>query len=79
MDLPTQFDEEGVERIIPKIHRHKPVKITYEIEKKIIEIVSKNPREGYGLLFSTWSLRVLAGYISKEGTKTRGLHKPHSD
>ena len=36
------------------------------MEKKIIDIATKNPREGYGLPFSTWSLRVLAGYISKE-------------
>ena len=47
-------------------HKHKPVKISVEIEKKIVEIASKNPREGYGLPFSTWSLRVLAGYVSKE-------------
>ena len=29
-------------------------------------MATKNPREGYGLPFSTWSLRVLAGYVSKE-------------
>ena len=33
---------------------------------RIVETVAKNPREGYGLPFSTWSLRVLAGFISKE-------------
>jgi hypothetical protein len=33
----------------------------------MVEIASKNPREGYdNLPFSTWSLRVLAGYVSKE-------------
>ena len=31
-----------------------------------MDIATKNPREGYGLPFSTWSLRVLAGYMSKE-------------
>ena len=36
----------------PKCTAHKPVKITTEIEKKIVEIASKNPREGYGLLIS---------------------------
>ncbi len=31
------------------------------MEKKIIEIVAKNPRNDYnGLSFSSWSLRVLA-------------------
>ena len=36
------------------------------MEKKIVDMATKNPREGYGLPFSTWSLRVLAGYIPKE-------------
>ncbi len=33
-----------------------------DIEKKIVDITSSNPRS-YGLGFSTWSLRVLAGFI----------------
>lgn len=61
-----RFNEHGVKGIISKIHKHKPVKITPEIEKKIVEIATKNPREGYGLSISTRSLRVLAGYVSKE-------------
>jgi transposase len=62
-----RFNEHGVDGIISRIHKHKPaVKITIEIEKKIVEIATKNPRKDYGLPFSTWSLRVLAGYISKE-------------
>jgi hypothetical protein len=37
------------------------------MENKIIEIVTKNPRNDYGgLPFSTWSLRVLAGFIFKD-------------
>ena len=36
------------------------------MEKKIVEIATKDPRKDYGLPFSTWSLRVLAGYVSKE-------------
>ena len=36
------------------------------MEKKIIDIVIKNPSKEYGLPFSTWSLRVMAGFISKE-------------
>ena len=61
-----RFNEQGLEGIVSKIHRHKPVKITAEMEKKIVDIATKNPREDYGLPFSTWSLRVLAGYVSKE-------------
>ncbi|NOJ32860.1 MAG: hypothetical protein DA329_12055 [Candidatus Nitrosocosmicus sp.] len=61
-----RFNEQGTEGIMSKIHTHIPIKVTSEIEKKIVEIATKNPREGYGLPFSTWSLRVLAGYISKE-------------
>lgn len=61
-----RFNEKGIEGIVSKKHIHKPIKITAEIEKKIVEIATKNPREGYGLPFSTWSLRVLAGYISKD-------------
>jgi len=61
-----RFNEQGVEGIMSKLHKHRSIKLTVEIEKKIVEIASKNPREGYGLPFSTWSLRVLAGYVSKE-------------
>ncbi len=52
---------------VSKIHEHKPIKIINDIEKKIVEIVTNNPRTDYGLSFSTWSLRVLAGgFITKE-------------
>ena len=61
-----RFNEQGVEGIVSKIHIHKPIKISGDMEKKIVDVATKNPREGYGLPFSTWSLRVLAGYISKE-------------
>lgn len=61
-----RFNEHGVDGIMSKLHKHRSIKLTVEIEKKIVEIASKNPREGYGLPFSTWSLRVLVGYISKE-------------
>jgi hypothetical protein len=60
------FNEKGLDGIISKIHKHKSIKITDDIEKKIVEIVTKNPRTDYGLPFSTWSLRVLAGFITKE-------------
>ena len=61
-----RFNEKGLDGIISKIHEHKSFKITNDIEKKIVEIATKNPRKEYGLPFSTWSLRILAGYVSKE-------------
>jgi len=61
-----RFNEKGIEGIISKIYIHKPVRITDDIEKKIIEIATKNPRKEYGLPFSTWSLRGLVGYVSTE-------------
>ncbi len=55
------FNEKGLDGIISKIHKHKSIRITEDMEKMIIEIVAKNPRNDYGgLPFSTWSLRVLA-------------------
>ena len=61
-----RFNEKGIEGIISRKHMDKPIKISDNIEKKIVEIAVKNPRDCYNLSFSTWSLRVLAGYISKE-------------
>jgi transposase len=61
-----RFNEKGIEGIMPRKHKHKPVKISVDIETKIVEIASKNTIDSYGLPFSTWSLRVLAGYVSKE-------------
>jgi transposase len=61
-----RFNEKGIDGIVSKIHEHKPIKITNDIEKRIVEIVTNNPRMDYGLSFSTWSLRVLAGFITKE-------------
>ena len=61
-----RFNEKGLDGIVSKIHEHKPIKITNDIEKRIVEIVTSNPRTDYELPFSTWSLRVLAGFITKE-------------
>ncbi len=61
-----RFNEKGIEGIISRKHIHKPIKISNNIEKKIVDIAAKNPRDCYELPFSTWSLRVLTGYISKE-------------
>jgi transposase len=61
-----RFNEKGVEGIISKIHTHKSIKFTDAIEKQIVEIATRNPRKYYGMSFSTWSLRVLAGFIMKD-------------
>ena len=61
-----RFNEKGIEGILSRKHIHKTIKISDNIEKKIVDTATKNPREYYGLPFSTWSLRILAGYISKE-------------
>jgi transposase len=62
-----RFNAKGIDGIVSKIHKHKPIKITDDTEKMVVEIATKNSRKDYGVSFSTWSLRrVLAGYISKE-------------
>ena len=61
-----RFNEKGIDGTATKIHKHKSIKVTTEMEKRIVDTATKNPREDYGLPFSTWSLRILAGYISKE-------------
>ena len=71
-----RFNEKGLDGIVLKIHEHKPIKITVDIEKKIVEMITNNPRTYYGLPFSTWSLRVLAGFITKEISIVE--IKPHS-
>ena len=73
-----RFNEHSVDGIMSKLHKHRSInqKLTVEIERKIVEIASKNPRGDYdNLPFSTWSLRVLAGSIN--GTKPGRLNKPH--
>ena len=57
-----RFNEKGIDGIISKKHNHKKYKFDDDIEKKIVDITSSNPRS-YGLGFSTWSLRVLAGFL----------------
>src|SRR6478752_10433120 len=58
-----RFNEKGIDGIISKKHNHKQHKFDNNIEKKIVDIASLNPRTSYGLGFSNWSLRVLAGFI----------------
>ena len=57
-----RFNEKGIDGIISKKHNHKQHKFTDDIEKQIVDTASSNPRS-FGLGFSTWLLRVLAGFI----------------
>src|SRR5215203_4655899 len=61
-----RFNEKGIDGIISRKDRRKANKITDDIERQIVEIASNDPRRKYRLKFSTWSLRVLAGYIMEE-------------
>ena len=46
---------------------HKPFKkITPEIEKKIVNMATKNPRSLWIILLNMVVIRVLAGYISNK-------------
>ena len=58
-----RFNEKGIDGIISKKHNHKQHKFDNDIEKQIVDMASTaNPRS-FDLGFSTWSLRVLAGFI----------------
>ena len=60
-----RFNEKGIDGILSRKHIRNAYKITDNIERKIVEIASNDPRKDR-LKFSTWSLRVLAGYIMEE-------------
>jgi transposase len=60
-----RFNEKGIDGIVSRKHIRNAHKITDNIERKIVEIASNDPGK-YRLKFSTWSLRVLAGYIMEE-------------
>ena len=62
MDTPSISDK-GIDGIVSKKHNHKQHKFDNDIEKKIVGIASSNPRDDYGLGFSTLSLRVLVGFL----------------
>src|SRR3954453_16145359 len=62
-----RFNEKGIEGIISRKHMHKPFKkITPEIEKKIVNMATKNPRSLWIILLNMVVIRVLAGYISNK-------------
>ncbi|HEX5978869.1 MAG TPA: helix-turn-helix domain-containing protein [Nitrososphaeraceae archaeon] len=60
-----RFNKHSIDGIISKKHNHSAQKVTDEIEKQIVRITSSSPRK-YGLRFSTWSLRVLAGHLMEK-------------
>jgi transposase len=57
-----RFNEKGIDDIVSKKHNHKQHKFDNNMEEKIVDIASSNPRT-FDLGFSTWSLRVLAGFL----------------
>ena len=63
--MDTQIQGKGIDGIIFIKHIRNAHKITYDIERRIVEIASNDPRN-YELKFSKWSLHVLAGYIKEE-------------
>mgnify|MGYP003476669865 CR=1 FL=1 len=60
-----KFNNEGTEGLFTKIDYSPMIKIDNDARKEIVKIASTNPRE-LGLKFSTWSLRSLAGYLTKD-------------
>ena len=63
-----KFNEMGIDGLFTKIDYSPMVKIDNDARKQIVKIASTNPRD-LGLKFSTWSLRSLAGYLTKEDKK----------
>jgi len=63
-----KFNNEGTEGLFTKIDYSPMIKIDNDARKEIVKIASTNPRD-LGLKFSTWSLRSLAGYLTKEDNK----------
>src|SRR5919112_728096 len=61
-----RFNKQGIGGIISRKHIRNAHKFTDDVESKIVEISSKNPRKYYGLEFSTWSLRILAGFVMND-------------
>ncbi len=60
-----RFNEKGIDGIISKKYNHRQYKFDDDIEKKIVDITIANPRS-FDLGFSTWSLRVLAGFLMND-------------
>ena len=60
-----RFNEKGIDGIISKKHNHKHHKFDNNMEEQIVDIASSNPKS-FDLGFSTWSLRVLAGFLMND-------------
>src|SRR3954453_14494764 len=61
-----RFNEKGIDDIVSKKqHNHKQHKFDNNMEEKIVDIASSTPRS-FDLGFSTWSLRVLAGFLMND-------------
>jgi transposase len=60
-----KFNEMGIDGLFTKIDYSPMVKIDNDARKQIVKIASTNPRD-LGLKFSTWSLRSLAGYLTRD-------------
>jgi transposase len=60
-----KFNDNGIEGLFTKIDYSPMVKIDNDARKEIVKIASTNPRD-LGLKFSTWSLRSLAGYLTRD-------------
>ena len=60
-----KFNKMGIDGLVTKIDYSPMVKIDNDARKQIIKIASTNPRD-LGLKFSTWSLRSLAGYLTRD-------------
>ena len=58
-------DNNGIEGLFTKIDYSPMVKIDNDARKEIVKIASTNPRD-LGLKFSIWSLRSLAGYLTRD-------------
>ena len=67
------FNEKGIEGIISKIHTHKSIKFTDAIEKQMIEIAKRNPKNIMDYHFSTCSLRLLAGFVIERYETNRSI------
>ena len=61
-----RFNEKGIDGITSKKHNHKPHKFDNNIQEKIVDIALSTPRGDFDLGFSTWSLRVLAGFLMND-------------
>ena len=48
-----RFNEKGIDGIVSRKHVRNAHKITEDIERKIVEIATNNPRKKYKLKFST--------------------------